>query len=256
MGTRAGVARAHCHSSDLKEGEIKTGASKTSHLTAEQWTARRPAQALRFSSETALFYLHSSAYVHLCPGSGVSVSWLLNRVSSFLRLGVALRVRLWTVWLSRGWLVLGGSAVTSGGIPGASHIPQMLLSSVRSRGENSVGHVGRSTQVKTGSSAHLEMSCRYRGGPHHVTRVDLMLSLWETFAAMREGLVTVRSKLSSRPPSTHPSLRQSWALSATSTSGQGPRGHNQQLLSKPYPALSQLPLSAATSCQSAFSYLL
>lgn len=61
MGTRAGVARAHCHSSDLKEGEIKTGASKTSHLTAEQWTTRWPAQALRFSSETALFYLHSSA---------------------------------------------------------------------------------------------------------------------------------------------------------------------------------------------------
>lgn len=39
MGARAGVVRAHCRSLDLKEGKIKTGASKSSHLTAEQWTA-------------------------------------------------------------------------------------------------------------------------------------------------------------------------------------------------------------------------
>lgn len=85
MGARAGVVRAHCRSLDLKEGKIKTGASKSSHLTAEQWTACSTALVWRFFQWYHTLYLHSSAYVHLCPGSGVSVSWLLNVVSSSLR---------------------------------------------------------------------------------------------------------------------------------------------------------------------------
>lgn len=109
-----------------------------------------------------------------------------------------------------------------------------------------------------GSSAHLEMSLDARetegvsSGPHRVVNIDLMHLLWESFTAMRKGLLTVRSKLSSRPPNTHPSL----GLSQTPPcQDMVLLGHNPQLLSKLPSTLSQLLLSVPTSSQSAFSYL-
>lgn len=62
----------------------------------------------RFSSHTALFsHTHSSACVHLRPGSGVSTSWSLNVVSSFLRLRVVLKAGV-AERQAELWLVLRG----------------------------------------------------------------------------------------------------------------------------------------------------
>lgn len=105
-----------------------------------------PAMVSMFSSHTALFsHVHSSACVHLCPGSGVSASWSLNLVSSFLRLRVVLKAGLRSVRLSSVWSH-GVSAVTSGGVSGGPHI---CMYSFFSRGENSVRHAGRFIEEKT-----------------------------------------------------------------------------------------------------------
>lgn len=98
-----------------------------------------------------------------------------------------------------------------------------------------------------GSSDHLEMSRRYdtreaggiSRGPYRVISLDLMGLLWETCTVMRKGLLTIRSKPSSRSPQ-HP--LQSWALSATSASGHGPHGTQPPASMQAIPC----PLSAST----------
>lgn len=115
-----------------------------------------PAMVSRFSSHTALFsHTHSSACVHLRPGSGVSTSWSLDMVSSFLRLRVVLKAGLRSVRLSCGWSY-GVSAVTLGGVSGGPHIC-MYSSSVEERTVLGM-RVALLRRRQMGSSAHLKKS--------------------------------------------------------------------------------------------------
>lgn len=115
-----------------------------------------PAMVSRFSSHTALFsHTHSSACVHLRPGSGVSASWSLDVVSSFLRLRVVLKAGLRSVRLSCGWSY-AVSAVTLGGVSGGLHIC-MYSSSVEERTVLGM-RVALLRRRQMGSSAHLKKS--------------------------------------------------------------------------------------------------
>lgn len=125
----------------------------------EGWGIKQPsspAMVSRFSSHTALFsHTHSSACVHLRPGSGVSASWSLDVVSSFLRLRVVLKAGLRSVRLSCGWSY-GVSAVTLGGVSGGLHIC-MYSSSVEERTVLGM-RVALLRRRQMGSSAHLKKS--------------------------------------------------------------------------------------------------
>lgn len=118
-----------------------------------------PAMVSRFSSHTALFsHTHSSACVHLRPGSGVSTSWSLNVVSSFLRLRVVLKAGLRSVRLSCGWSY-GVSAVTLGRVSGG-RTSACTPSSVEERTVLGM-QVALLRRRQMGSSAHLKKSRSY-----------------------------------------------------------------------------------------------